>query len=135
MKCANFLVHYLTALNITIQQRNMDICGVHSSLEWTAVSLLSKQITKRLDSIIRNAMVSVCKLLIHQCLTTTVHTIPHDRNETNSKTLVFTLHVAALICNGTFNLKLLHFYMKSPPHNAWCSKPESCVVCRARTTP
>jgi len=64
MKCANFLVHYLTALNITTQQRNMDMTGDHSSLKWAAVSLLSKKITNRLVSTIRNDMVSGCKLLI-----------------------------------------------------------------------
>jgi len=95
MKCASFLVHYLTALNIITQQRNMDIFGVHSSLEWAAVSLLSKKITNRLVSIIRNDMVSGCRLLIYQYLTTTVHTNSHHRDGTSSETLVFTLRVAA----------------------------------------
>jgi hypothetical protein len=40
-------------------------------------------------------MVSGCKLLTYQHLTTTVHTNRHDRDGTSSKTLVFTLHVAA----------------------------------------
>lgn len=86
---------FLTALNITTQQINMDISSVHSSLQSAAMSLLSKIITKRLVSIIRNDMVSGCKLLIYQYLTATVHTNSHDRDGTSSETLFFTLHVAA----------------------------------------
>jgi hypothetical protein len=40
-------------------------------------------------------MVSGCRLLIYQYLTTTVHTNSHHRDGTSSETLVFTLRVAA----------------------------------------